>query len=636
MQKFPKKDYKLFKDLVSLSQNDLHNLLYKFLKRFYKKSNIINTDNYLIGIGNIPIGLVAHMDTVFDAPPKDIYFDEKKWVFWSPDGLGADDRAGIYIIIKVLLAGYLPTVIFTRDEEIQFSDKIYKYNKYSWKQERNIIITNKAIYNLKKLTLKRRIDLKILIGITISKNSEEFVLHCSQIDYDYHYTSPRRKIIIEIIAKNYEIIVQEELKLYELTDKYLNEYVTLKDEKEKQISYTRMPKNEKRINVKDYLFGNQSKTDINKNSISSKPKFKNIKVNYNDFEIIKIIGRGFIGKVSLVKYKKDGKYYAMKMMRKDQIISQNLHDNILLEKNILMEAQCEFILSLSFFFQTNERIYLITPFIPGGDLYHKLKSELFFKEDLVRFYSAQIAIAIQYLHDLGIAYRDLKPENILLDEDGYIKLCDFGASIKLHVTEKDSNFAGSPEYASPEIITYQGHTSMSDWWSFGILIYEMLYGYTPFYNMDKDRMFDLIISGSISFPKYFDKGDENEEIEYKVSEEAKNLIIKLLEKDPGTRLGKEGLEEIKKHPFFYGINFDDLSKKKIKALFKPDINKNDLTNNFDEEYLNLDIKESPVENWIKDEEYNQVFNNFEIKEEDDDFEVLDPVEMVMSTPKEKI
>ena len=118
MQKFPKKDYKLFKDLVSLSQNDLHNLLYKFLKRFYKKSNIINTDNYLIGIGNIPIGLVAHMDTVFDAPPKDIYFDEKKWVFWSPDGLGADDRAGIYIIIKVLLAGYLPTVIFTRDEEI--------------------------------------------------------------------------------------------------------------------------------------------------------------------------------------------------------------------------------------------------------------------------------------------------------------------------------------------------------------------------------------------------------------------------------------------------------------------------------------------------------------------------------------
>ena len=216
-----------------------------------------------------------------------------------------DEKTSEYDFLN-LSKNYSVKSNITRDEEIQFSDKIYKYNKYSWKQERNIIITNKAIYNLKKLTLKRRIDLKILIGITISKNSEEFVLHCSQIDYDYHYTSPRRKIIIEIIAKNYEIIVQEELKLYELTDKYLNEYVTLKDEKEKQISYTRMPKNEKRINVKDYLFGNQSKTDINKNSISIKPKFKNIKVNYNYFEIIKIIGLGFIGKVSLVKYKKDG------------------------------------------------------------------------------------------------------------------------------------------------------------------------------------------------------------------------------------------------------------------------------------------------------------------------------------------
>ena len=124
----------------------------------------------------------------------------------------------------------------TRDEEIQFSDKINKINKYSWWQERNIIITDKAIYNLKKLSLKRRIDLKTLIGITISKNSEEFVIHCKNIDYDYHYSSPRRKIIIEIISKNYEINVEQEIKLFELPDKNLNEYVTSKEEKEKQIT----------------------------------------------------------------------------------------------------------------------------------------------------------------------------------------------------------------------------------------------------------------------------------------------------------------------------------------------------------------------------------------------------------------
>ena len=525
----------------------------------------------------------------------------------------------------------------TRDEEIQFSDKINKINKYSWWQERNIIITDKAIYNLKKLSLKRRIDLKTLIGITISKNSEEFVIHCKNIDYDYHYSSPRRKIIIEIISKNYEINVEQEIKLFELQDKNLNEYVTSKEEKEKQISYTRMPKNIKSLNVKDYLFGNQSKTEIdkNKNIVPIKPKFKYISVNYNDFEIIKVIGRGFIGKILLVKYKKDGKYYAMKMMRKDQIISEELQDNILLEKNILIESQNEFILSLSFFFQTKERIYFITPFIKGGDLYHKLKKDKFLKEDLVKFYSAQIIIALQYLHDLGIAYRDLKPENILLNEDGYIKLCDFGASVKLHGTEKDYNFAGSPEYASPEMINYQGHTVMTDWWSLGILIYEMLYGFTPFFNLDKDRMYDLIINGSISFPEYYTNNENNEEenqIEYNISEEAKSLIIKLLEKDPGKRLGREGLEEIKKEPFFYGIYFDDISKKRYKALFIPDINEKDLTNNFEEEYLNLDIAESPVENWLKNDEYSNLFQNFEDKEETDDFEILDPVEMVMDTP----
>ena len=241
-----------------------------------------------------------------------------------------------------LSKNYSVTTNITRDEEIQFSDKIDKINKYGWKQERNIIITNKAIYNLKKFELKRRIDLKTLIGITISKSSEEFVIHCSNIDYDYQYSSQRRNIIIEIISRNYELIIQKEVSLYELSDKSLYKYVTTKDEKEKQISYTRMPKKEKKLNVKEYLFGNKSKTDIDKNKIKNtiiiKQKFKNIKVNYSDFEIIKVIGRGFIGKIILVKYKKDGKYYSMKMMRKDQIISEELQDNILLEKNILMEV----------------------------------------------------------------------------------------------------------------------------------------------------------------------------------------------------------------------------------------------------------------------------------------------------------
>ena len=244
----------------------------------------------------------------------------------------------------------------TREEEIQFSDKILKINKHNWKQERNIIITDKAIYNLKKFILKRRIDFKTVIGITLSKVSDEFVIHCNDIDYDYHYISPRKKMVVEIIAKNYQIINEEELKLFELPLKSLTTFVTTKKEKEKQKNSTRMP-NKGNISVNDYLFGNKSKTDIK--SLPKKGRkstFQDVAVQHDDFELIKVIGRGSVGKIILVKYKKDQKYYVMKEMRKDQIISEGLMDNILVEKNVLMEGECEFILTLSFFFSDSTKI----------------------------------------------------------------------------------------------------------------------------------------------------------------------------------------------------------------------------------------------------------------------------------------
>ena len=326
----------------------------------------------------------------------------------------------------------------------------------------------------------------------------------------------------------------------------------------------------------------------------------------DDFEIIKTIGRGSVGKILLVKYKNTGDYYTIKSMRKDQLLSENIIDNILSEKNILSDGQCEFLLTLSFFFQSPERIYFVTPFMKGGDLYHKLKTEGYLTEDLVRFYAAQVAIALQHLHEYGMAYRDLKPENILIDEDGYIKLCDFGASVHFQGTKKESTFAGSPEYASPEMISQEGHTIMSDWWSFGILIYELLYGITPFFNMDKNRMYELIEVGELKFPKTIKIEGNSKPL--KVSEEAKGLITKLLEKNPGSRLGRTGLNEIKSHPFFASLNFDHIKSKKLKAPFKPNVSEEDLTSNFDEEYTNMPTEESPVANWISD--YQEWFNDF--------------------------
>ena len=500
-----------------------------------------------------------------------------------------------------------------REEIIQFSDKILKINKYGFKQERNILLTDKAIYNLKKLSLKRRIDFKTIEGITVSKISDEFVIHCKDINYDYQFLSPRKKTIIEIIAKYYKIIHDDELQLFELNTKSLNTYVTTKKEKLRRKNSSRKP-NQNSVDVEQYLFGNNSKTDVRVTSsaiehsiIQKKKTFNNTQVDINDFEKIKTIGRGSVAKVLLVKYSSNNGLYAMKSMRKDQIISDGILDNILVERNILLLNQSQFLLKLSFFIQTSERIYFITPFLQGGDLFHKLKSDIFFSEDLVKFYAAQIAIAIQDLHDLGFAYRDLKPENVLIDKDGYIKLCDFGASVKIKGTEKENTFAGSPEYVPPEMICREGHTFMCDWWSFGILLYELLYGNTPFFNQDVNRMYDLIKSGAIAFPKFINM--DGKEKKYKVSDDAKDIISKLLEKDPGIRLGRKGLKEIKKHPFFSSIKFDSIQKKKIKAPFIPKIDENNEFEYFDEEYLNMDIKESPVEKWLS--EYENWFDRFD-------------------------
>ena len=500
-----------------------------------------------------------------------------------------------------------------REEIIQFSDKILKINKYGFKQERNILLTDKAIYNLKKLSLKRRIDFKTIEGITVSKISDEFVIHCKDINYDYQFLSPRKKTIIEIIAKYYKIIHDDELQLFELNTKSLNTYVTTKKEKLRRKNSSRKP-NQNSVDVEQYLFGNNSKTDVRVTSsaiehsiIQKKKTFNNTQVDINDFEKIKTIGRGSVAKVLLVKYSSNNGLFAMKSMRKDQIISDGILDNILVERNILLLNQSQFLLKLSFFIQTSERIYFITPFLQGGDLFHKLKSDIFFSEDLVKFYAAQIAIAIQDLHDLGFAYRDLKPENVLIDKDGYIKLCDFGASVKIKGTEKENTFAGSPEYVPPEMICREGHTFMCDWWSFGILLYELLYGNTPFFNQDVNRMYDLIKSGAIAFPKFINM--DGKEKKYKVSDDAKDIISKLLEKDPGIRLGRKGLKEIKKHPFFSSIKFDSIQKKKIKAPFIPKIDENNEFEYFDEEYLNMDIKESPVEKWLS--EYENWFDRFD-------------------------
>ena len=374
----------------------------------------------------------------------------------------------------------------------------------------------------------------------------------------------------------------------------LKNYVTLKKEKKNNPKFTRMLLNQLK-DINTYLNKNKNISSQNKNNnnnnndndnnnitrgrtktmFSSHKSIKEVKL--EDFKILKIIGRGSFGKVSLVEYIPTNEIYAMKSLKKDILIEQEQIENTILEKNILENINYPLLCNLIFCFQTEERIYFIMPFLSGGELFQHLRKFRTFDEQKVKFYSSQIALAIEYLHNKGIIYRDLKPENILMDEKGYLRLADFGMAKKLNNNEKAMSFCGTPEYLAPEIIIGEGHDKNADWWSFGILIYEMLCGLPPFYVENLERMYELIKSGPLKFPKRIT-----------LSDEAKDIIKKLLERNVKKRLGYNGIKEIKEHPFFKDIDFNLIEQKKIPAPFIPKINdKMDVTY-FDEEFTSED------------------------------------------------
>ena len=369
---------------------------------------------------------------------------------------------------------------------------------------------------------------------------------------------------------------------------------------------------DKLVEIDDYLLQRvQTIGEVNKNGVvmpktdsntvfSNHKNVKNVKL--EDFKVLKVIGRGSFGKVNLVEYLPTHETYAMKSLKKDLLIEQEQIENTLLEKEILQTIDYPLLCGLVFCFQTEERIYFIMPFLSGGELFQHLRKFRTFDEEKVRFYGAQIALALEYLHSKGIVYRDLKPENILMDEDGYLKLADFGMAKKLKEDEKAMSFCGTPEYLAPEIITMEGHDKNADWWSFGILLFEMLCGLPPFYVENLDKMYELIKTSTVKFPKRI-----------ALSEDAKDIIKKLLEKNPKKRLGSQkGIEEIKSHPFFANIDFDLIEQKKIKAPFIPELSSDKDVQYFDEEFTSEEVGMSyiPKRNMEMIKKNQSKFNEF--------------------------
>ncbi|KAE8214806.1 hypothetical protein CF327_g1826 [Tilletia walkeri] len=304
------------------------------------------------------------------------------------------------------------------------------------------------------------------------------------------------------------------------------------------------------------------------------------------FELLKVIGKGSFGKVMQVRKRDTGRIYALKTIRKAHIVSRSEVTHTLAERTVLARVNNPFIVPLKFSFQSLEKLYLVLAFVNGGELFHHLQREGRFSEVRSRFYAAELLCALEHLHDFNVVYRDLKPENILLDYTGHIALCDFGLC-KLNMTEDrtTNTFCGTPEYLAPELLGGEGYTKAVDWWTLGVLLYEMLTGLPPFYSEDVNVMYTRILQDPLRF------GEE-------VKADARDLLVQLLERDPRKRLGSQanGAQLIKAHPFFSKhIDWDLLMAKKVQPPFKPAVASAIDTSNFDPEFTSEPALDSVVE-----------------------------------------
>lgn len=294
-------------------------------------------------------------------------------------------------------------------------------------------------------------------------------------------------------------------------------------------------------------------------------------VGLQEFETICTIGTGSFGKVRLVRYKLNGQHYAMKVLKKSEIIRQKQVDHILSEKQILNLVDHPFFVRLHDTFQDDTYLYMVMDFIIGGEVFSHLRALGCFTNDMAKFYAAQITLAFEFLHNRNIVYRDLKPENLLLDRTGYVQIVDFGFA-KL-VRDRTWTLCGTPEYLAPEVIQSKGHNKGVDWWALGVLIFEMLAGHPPFFDENGNQfgIYQRILANKPVFPSNFDPN-------------VVELIKGLLTTDTSKRLGclRNGAEDVKQHKWFAGFDWDGLFHHRLPAPIIPHVESEDDVKNFDE------------------------------------------------------
>ncbi|GAA6005845.1 hypothetical protein JCM11491_004031 [Sporobolomyces phaffii] len=284
-----------------------------------------------------------------------------------------------------------------------------------------------------------------------------------------------------------------------------------------------------------------------------------------DFDMLDTLGTGTFGKVLLARLRTSPSrpsqhqplYFAMKILEKTTIVRLRQIEHVNSERSTLALVQHPFIVNMFCTFQDESNLYLLLEYVQGGELFSHLRRAGRFSADVTRFYIANLVLALEHLHQQNIIYRDLKPENLLIGADGHIKVTDFGFA--KYVKDRTWTLCGTPEYISPEIITATGHGAAADWWALGILLFELLAGYPPFYADHPLEIYEKILAGKFSVPPHIDPV-------------ARDLIRRLLTADLTKRLGNlsGGAQDVKAHRWFEGVDWDAVKRKEIRAPIIPE------------------------------------------------------------------
>ncbi|XP_013200375.1 cAMP-dependent protein kinase catalytic subunit alpha [Amyelois transitella] len=297
-------------------------------------------------------------------------------------------------------------------------------------------------------------------------------------------------------------------------------------------------------------------------------KKPNYKISLSECDRIKTLGTGAFGRVILLKHRNSNKFFAMKVLEKEKIVKMKQVDHTLYEKRILEAIRFPFTVSMEFSFKDNSYIYFVMPFVPGGEMFTHLRRMGKFDEPLAKFYASQVVLALEYLHFCHLVYRDLKPENILIDKNGYLKITDFGFCKVLQ--GRTWTLCGTPEYLAPELILSKGYGFSVDWWSFGVLLYEMNAGYPPFYANEPMKTYEKIVAAKYRCPSSFN-GD------------LRDLIRNVLQVDITKRFGvmKDGVMDYKNHKWFKGIEWEAILNCRVQPPFVPKFKAPGDTSNFE-------------------------------------------------------